>query len=71
MSDSDVAYGISPQSTGGKTITVFFANGTSKEFDNCTDIAEPQETPERQVLTFTRNGVKHVFRKSQLAGWAY
>ena len=74
MEDSD-AYGISsattPQGSGGKSVTVFFTNGTSKTFDKCTDIAEPSESLERQELHFTQNGVKFTFRKSQLAGWAY
>lgn len=73
MDDSDVAYGISPQvpQGGGKTVTVFFSNGTTKDFVGCTEIQEPPEVPERQVLIFMHGGRKFTFKKSQLAGWAY
>ena len=69
----DEAYGISTTPTGGgpKTVTVFFTNGTSKDFANCTDISEPADSVERAVLIFTCDGKKHTFRKIALAGWAY
>ena len=54
----------------GYTIRIFFHSGKVLEFSDCTGISEPVASEGSGNLNFASGGMRYVFQKGKVAGWA-